>query len=83
MRELVEGFHKLNQLIMQPAFIAFRGERTEPMPEVKSDSEIEDWIRATASTDYHPSCSCRMGSDESSVVDAELRVHGIDGLRGP
>ncbi|MCP4389961.1 MAG: choline dehydrogenase, partial [Gammaproteobacteria bacterium] len=46
-----------------------------------AESEIENWIRQTASTDFHPSCSCSMGKDESSVVDAELKVHGIDGLR--
>jgi choline dehydrogenase len=80
-RELVEGFRKINELVMQPAFIAFRGERKDPIPEVKAESEIEDWIRATASTDFHPSCSCRMGKDENSVVDAELKVHGLDGLR--
>jgi choline dehydrogenase len=66
---------------MQPAFIAFRGERTDPVPEIKSASEVENWIRATASTDFHPSCSCRMGNDDNSVVDAEMKVHGIDGLR--
>ena len=81
LRELVEGFHKINQLVMQPAFIAFRGERWDPAAEVKSESEIEDWIRQTASTDFHPSCSCRMGKDENSVVDAEMKVHGLDGLR--
>ena len=81
LRELVEGFHKINQLVMQPAFIAFRGERRDPAPEVKADSEIENWIRATASTDYHPCGSCRMGKDETSVVDTEMKVHGIEGLR--
>lgn len=81
LRELVEGFGKINELVMQPAFIAFRGERWNPEPEVKADAEIENWIRATASTDYHPACSCRMGKDETSVVDAELKVHGLDGLR--
>jgi choline dehydrogenase len=81
LRELVEGFRKMHELVMQPAFIAFRGERREPAPEVKSDSEVSAWIRATASTDYHPSCSCAMGNGDDSVVDAEMRVHGIDGLR--
>ncbi|MDH3386906.1 MAG: choline dehydrogenase [Gammaproteobacteria bacterium] len=81
LRELVQGFRKMNELVMQPAFIAFRGERTDPAPEVKSDADIENWIRATASTDFHPSCSCRMGNDENSVVDAEMKVHGLDGLR--
>jgi choline dehydrogenase len=81
LRELVEGFHKMQQLIAQPAFIASRGERTEPMPEVSSKTDIENWIRSSASTDYHPSCSCRMGLDERAVVDAEMRVHGLDNLR--
>jgi choline dehydrogenase len=81
LRELVEGYRKLNELVMQPAFIAFRGERTDPVPEIKSASEVENWIRANASTDFHPSCSCRMGNDDNSVVDAEMKVHGIDGLR--
>lgn len=81
LRELVEGYRKMQELISQPAFIASRGERTEPQPEIKSETEIEDWIRATASTDFHPSCSCRMGSDESAVVDTEMKVQGLDGLR--
>jgi choline dehydrogenase len=81
LQELVEGFHKMRELIAQPAFIALRGERREPLPEVSSTSAIEDWIRASASTDYHPSCSCRMGEDDLAVVDREMKVHGIDGLR--
>jgi choline dehydrogenase len=81
LQELVEGYRKINELIMQPAFIAFRGERTDPVPEIKSASEVEDWIRQTASTDFHPCGSCRMGNDDNSVVDAEMKVHGIEGLR--
>jgi choline dehydrogenase len=81
LQELLEGYRKINELIMQPAFIAFRGERTDPVPEIKSDSEVENWIRQTASTDFHPSCTCRMGNDDDSVVDAEMKVHGVEGLR--
>ena len=81
LQELVEGYRKINELIMQPAFIAFRGERTDPVPEIKSASEVENWIRQTASTDFHPCGSCRMGNDDDSVVDAEMKVHGIEGLR--
>ena len=81
LQELVEGFHKMRELVAQPAFIALRGERSEPLPEVSSAGDIESWIRATASTDYHPSCSCRMGNDEQAVVDAEMKVHGLEGLR--
>ena len=81
LQELVEGYGKINELVMQPAFIAFRGERTDPLPEINSASEVENWIRATASTDFHPCGSCRMGNDDNSVVDAEMKVHGIEGLR--
>lgn len=81
LRELVEGYRKMQELIRQPAFIASRSDRIDPTPEVKSDSEIENWIRSSASTDFHPSCSCRMGNDEDSVVDAQMKVHGIERLR--
>jgi choline dehydrogenase len=81
LQELLEGYRKINELVMQPAFIAFRGDRTDPVPEIKSASEVENWIRQTASTDYHPSCTCRMGNDDDSVVDTEMKVHGIEGLR--
>jgi choline dehydrogenase len=81
LRELHEGFHKINELVSQPAFDDLRGARSEPMPDVRSASDIERWIRATASTDFHPSCSCRMGNDELAVVDGQMKVHGIDNLR--
>ncbi len=81
LRELVEGYQKMQELVWQPAFIASRGDRTEPAPDVKSDIEIENWIRTTASTDFHPSCTCRMGSADDAVVDNEMKVHGIEGLR--
>ncbi|HJL51710.1 MAG TPA: GMC oxidoreductase, partial [Arenicellales bacterium] len=52
-----------------------------PAPEITSDRELANYVRATADTDYHPSGTCKMGSDDQAVVDSELRVHGIDGLR--
>jgi choline dehydrogenase len=57
-----------------------KGER-EPGPEVTTNDEILDWIRRRATTIYHPAGTCRMGSDGMAVVDARLRVHGIEGLR--
>ncbi len=81
LHELVEGYHKIQELISQPAFDAFRGERQDPAVNVESAAKIENWIRATASTDFHPAGSCRMGIGENSVVDGELKVHGLDGLR--
>ena len=80
LKELKEGFDKMQEILQQPAFDAYRGKRLEPAPEVTSESDIESWIRATASTDYHPCGTCRMGTGEDAVVDAQLRVHGLDGL---
>jgi choline dehydrogenase len=81
LRELCEGFAKMNELVSQPAFDGLRGRRIEPPPDVDSASDVENWIRATASTDYHPSCSCRMGNDDGAVVDSQMKLHGVDGLR--
>jgi choline dehydrogenase len=47
----------------------------------QSDDEILDWVRRAGETTYHPVGTCRMGQDGLAVVDARLRVHGIDGLR--
>ena len=46
-----------------------------------SDADLLDYIRRRGSTVYHPTSTCRMGSDPAAVVDARLRVHGVDGLR--
>ena len=81
LQELIEGVKVTRELIAQSAFDEFRGAQLIPAPSINSDREIAAWIKATSSTDFHPSCSCRMGEDEHSVVDAEMKVHGIDGLR--
>ena len=67
--------------MQQPAFDAYRGTRINPAPDLRSDSDMEAFVRETASTDYHPCGTCRMGNDDMAVVDGELKVHGIDGLR--
>ncbi len=51
-----------------------------PGPDV-TDDDVEDWVRRTAITYHHQVGTCRMGSDQESVVDPQLRVRGIDGLR--
>jgi choline dehydrogenase len=48
---------------------------------VQTDAEIDAHIRASAETAYHPSCSCRMGTDDMAVVDGQGRVHGVQNLR--
>jgi len=80
-RELIEGVKVTRDLICQPAFDELRGAEIAPGKNVTSDSDILEFIRNSTETDYHPCATCRMGNDEMAVVDQELRVHGIEGLR--
>jgi choline dehydrogenase len=48
---------------------------------VQTDEQLDKFIREHAETAFHPSCSCKMGTDEMAVVDGEGRVHGMQGLR--
>ena len=58
------------------------GGELSPGPEVQTDDQILDWVRDQGETALHPSCTCRMGLDELSVIDPlTMRVHGLDGLR--
>ena len=61
----------------------YRGAEFAPGASVKTDAEIDAWIRRTAETIYHPVGTCRMGAagDAMAVVDAELKVRGLAGLR--
>lgn len=77
MQEMIEGVHKTRDLVSQAAFNGLAGREILPGPGVGSDAEIAAWIRQNSETDFHPSGTCRMGS----VVDAEFRVNGVDGLR--
>ena len=69
------------EIFNQPAFDPYRKREIEPGPSFESDDEIDAWVRSAAKTVYHPTSTCRMGTDASAVVDAECRVHGIEGLR--
>ncbi|WP_417448790.1 choline dehydrogenase [Kordiimonas sp.] len=69
------------EIINQPAFDPFRGEEIQPGATVKTDPEIDAFVRSSVESAYHPSCSCKMGSDAMAVVDPETRVHGLSGLR--
>jgi len=81
MQEMLEGVRKLRELISQPAFDEFRGEEFIPGLQAQTDEELRDAIRNISETDYHPCGTCRMGSGQDAVVDAEFKVHGIDNLR--
>ncbi|WP_072297132.1 choline dehydrogenase [Paracoccus sp. SM22M-07] len=67
----------------QPAFAEFRGDEIQPGDDVQTDQQIDDFIREHAESAYHPCGSCRMGAadDAMAVVDPELRVIGVEGLR--
>ncbi len=80
-RELVEAVRRMRELNAQNAFSPFRGAELEPGPDVTRDAEIEAFVRNTATTDYHPCGTCRMGRDDMAVLDQEMRVRGIDHLR--
>ncbi len=69
------------ELFAQPAFDAFRGAPIQPPGHNLSDSELVAFIRAKVETVYHPVGSCRMGSDPTCVVDSQLCVNGVQGLR--
>ncbi len=80
-----EGFRDCvrltREIINQPAFDPFRGDEIQPGHGVQTDAEIDAFVRSAVESAYHPSCSCRMGSDELAVVDPEARVRGISRLR--
>ncbi|MGL6279819.1 MAG: choline dehydrogenase [Gaiella sp.] len=81
-REWVEAIRTTRELMEQPALAPFNGGETSPGPAVETDEQILDWVRHDAETALHPSCTCRMGIDELSVVDpTSMRVHGLEGLR--
>ena len=80
-QSLRAGFRVARQLAMQPSMQPFIEAEFFPGPKCQSDDEIDDHIRRTSITVHHPAGTCRMGADEASVVDPELRVRGLAGLR--
>jgi choline dehydrogenase len=81
-REWLEAVRCARAILTQPAFDELNGGELSPGPSVESDEEILDWVARDAETALHPSCTCRMGTDDGSVVDpVSMRVHGLDGLR--
>jgi choline dehydrogenase len=81
-REWVEAISAARKILGQPAFDPFNGGEISPGPQVATDEQVLDWVRKDGETAYHPSCTCKMGTDSMSVVDpASMRVHGMAGLR--
>ncbi|WP_407333623.1 choline dehydrogenase [Enterovibrio sp. 27052020O] len=71
------------EIIAQAAFEPYRDGEIQPGENVQSDEEIDAWVKANVESAYHPSCTCKMGADTDpmAVLDAELRVRGIENLR--
>ena len=80
---LIDGVKMGRDILAQSGLDPYRADEYEPGAAVKTDAEIEQWIRARSETIYHPAGSCKMGpaTDPTAVVDNQCRVHGIQGLR--
>jgi choline dehydrogenase-like flavoprotein len=81
MERLVRGFKLMRSILAQPALTVLRGKELPASASARSDADIERFIRNHADTIYHPAGTCCMGPGSTDVVDAELRVHGLQGLR--
>jgi choline dehydrogenase len=85
--ELADGLTKATEILHQPVFDKYRGEASLSFdPRTAPRSEVQEWIRMNSGTDYHPCGTCKMSGlndedDAYAVVDSELKVRGIDGLR--
>ena len=81
-REWVEAIRVARSILSQPAFGPFDGGELSPGPDVAMDEDVLNWVRSDGETALHPSCTCRMGTDDGSVVDPlTMRVRGVEGLR--
>lgn len=78
---LRRGLRIVRDLVSQAPLDAFRGVELLPGAQCRSDAEVDEHIRQTATTVQHSCCTCRTGNDEMAVVDAHLRVNGVERLR--
>ena len=78
---IVAGLTKLRAIMSQPVMRRLIAEERLPGPQCESDADLLAYARATGTTVYHPTSTCRMGSDRNAVVDERLRVHGFERLR--
>ncbi|MBV39911.1 MAG: choline dehydrogenase [Rhodospirillaceae bacterium] len=78
---MVEGFKMMRRIVGAAPMDPFRGEEYSPGMAIDNDEAIEQWIRDNSETAYHPIGTCRMGQGPNTVVDDQLKVHGLEGLR--
>ncbi|WP_136443751.1 GMC family oxidoreductase [Pacificoceanicola onchidii] len=77
----LKGLEMAREILAQHALSGFVRKEVLPGPQVKSRKELFDYACKMAKTDHHPVGTCKMGKDAMAVVDPELKLHGIDGLR--
>ncbi len=81
MKQLIAGARKVREIFSQQALRPFLTQEFAPGQEIDSDQDLEAYVRRTAWRGDHPTCTCRMGGDDLSVLDPGLRVRGMTGLR--
>ena len=77
----LEAMRITRRIMTAPSMQGIATDEIAPGVNIQSDSELLDWVKNNAETTYHPVGTCKMGSDPMAVVDDQLRVHGMEGLR--
>ncbi|MCJ8322596.1 MAG: choline dehydrogenase [Rhizobiales bacterium] len=80
-KTIIDGIKIARNIIGQSVMDEFRGQELAPGAEFTSDEDLTDWLRSNSLTTFHPVGTCKMGDDPMAVVDENLKVHGIEGLR--
>jgi choline dehydrogenase len=80
-RTMVDGLRIIRRLLSDRRFERYIAREHLPGPDVNTDAELLNYARQYGGTVYHPTSTCRMGHDRLAVVDDQLRVHGMEGLR--
>lgn len=80
-RALRDAVKLVREVLAQPALRPYASGELAPGPDVRTNAEIDAWVRETAETIYHPVGTVRMGADAAAPLDGELRLRGIEGLR--
>ena len=78
---LVKGVRICRDILNQPAMAIYNGGEERPGADIQTNDQLKTWIKQRVETVYHTAGSCKMGNDKMAVVDADLKVHGLAGLR--
>jgi choline dehydrogenase len=80
-QKTIDAVRKIRAIFLSPTMDRYREAEIQPGPAVQTDEQILGYIREKSESVYHPVGTCKMGHDEMAVVDDQLKVHGIQGLR--